>query len=396
MSNFRYLDYEGLATYTEHVKGYADGKIVYISDESEIPDPPKEGTLYVIGSEILMDEEIIIGTQTSNTSSWTGKSIDTRLHDGKRIAYYLPYSSVAGAPITLTLELSDEDNTTTPAIRTIYGGSYFNNVISGGSVIRMTYFENIIMNGATRGGWICDGNVAPPECQICDYGNLFADASAAAILPSTLTLPAYIRFVNGGRLLVKFNNNLSTELSGTLQVLTLPDRTTITLTTAAGESTGYKEHHNGLHILDIVMVEMNTNTKYGFVNTFYPKEATTTSSGLMSSSDKSKLDKLNHTPYCTCTTSASSTTKTAAATGFVLATGSVAYVNFIYTNNTLVPTLNIGSTGAKYIKYKGVVYNSTDNTNKLSWNAGGVYQFVYDGTYWVVVGDMPTTSTSVN
>ena len=159
MSDFRYLDYEGLATYTEQIKNYADSKIVYISDESEIPNPPKEGTLYVIGSNILRDEEIIIGTQTASTSSWIGQSIDTRLYDGKRIAYYLPYPSIFGVPSTLTLRLNGEANTTTPAIRIISEGGYFNNVIPGGSVIRMTYFENIMMNGDMRGGWICDGNV---------------------------------------------------------------------------------------------------------------------------------------------------------------------------------------------------------------------------------------------
>lgn len=155
MSDFRYLDYEGLATYTEHVKGYADGKIVYISDESEIPDPPKEGTLYVIGSEILMDEEIIIGTQAFTTSSWTGKSIDTRLHNGKRIAYYLPYTSYAGTVASLTLELSDEDNTTVQS-RIYANGTQLDQTIPGGCVIRMMYFENIVMNGSTISGWICD------------------------------------------------------------------------------------------------------------------------------------------------------------------------------------------------------------------------------------------------
>lgn len=160
MSDFRYLDYEGLATYTEHVKDYADGKIVYISDESEIPNPPKEGTLYVIGSEILMDEEIIIGTQSGQTSMWTGKSIDTRLHDGKRIAYYLPYPSIAGNPISLTLELSDEDNTTVQTRVFAYGEVQGQKVVPGGSVIRMMYFERVIMNGAAASNcWICDGSI---------------------------------------------------------------------------------------------------------------------------------------------------------------------------------------------------------------------------------------------
>ena len=185
MSDFRYLDYEGLATYTEHVKDYADGKIVYISDESEIPDPPKEGTLYVIGSEILMDEEIIIGTQTGQTSMWTGKSIDTRLHDGKRIAYYLPYTSYAGTVASLTLELSDEDNTTVQS-RIYANGTQLDQTVHGGSVVRMMYFENIIMNGSTISGWICDAimdnsqNCYEVSVDLTSYGDSTTDSNIPA------------------------------------------------------------------------------------------------------------------------------------------------------------------------------------------------------------------------
>lgn len=186
MSDFRYLDYEGLATYTEHVKEYADGKIVYISDESEIPNPPKEGTLYVIGSEILMDEEIIIGTQNGQTSNWTGKSIDTRLHDGKRIAYYLPFTSYAGTVASLTLELSDEDNTTVQS-RIYANGAQLDQTVHGGSVVRMMYFENIIMNGSTISGWICDAimdnsqNCYEVSVDLTSYG----DSSTSLNIPAT-------------------------------------------------------------------------------------------------------------------------------------------------------------------------------------------------------------------
>lgn len=185
MSDFKYLDYEGLATYTEQVKGYTDGKIVYLSDESEIPDPPKEGTLYVIGSEILIDEEIIIGTQTSSTSEWTGKSIDTRLHNGKRIAYYLPYPSVEGVISTLSLELSDEYDTITPRIRIMSEGGDFDRAIPGGSVIRMTYFENVMMNGAMRSGWICDGNIIQNNVT---YTGTLVDEQVAIFEGSTGTI----------------------------------------------------------------------------------------------------------------------------------------------------------------------------------------------------------------
>lgn len=476
MSDFRYLDYEGLATYTEHVKEYADGKIVYISDESEIPNPPKEGTLYVIGSEILMDEEIIIGTQTASTSSWTGKSIDTRLHDGKRIAYYLPYPSINGTPSTLTLELSDEDNTTTPPIRIIAEGGYFNKVIPGGSVIRMTYFENIVMNGTPRGGWICDGNIiqnnvtftgnpvdeqvatfegttgtikasgytiaksvpsdakftdtvythpttagnkhiptggsanqylkysssgtavwAEPEYQFCDYGNLYTGGTAVPRLPTTLQLSGNVKFINGGRLVVKFNNNYGQDLSivnNGLSAITFPDSTSMTLTYDVNRSAGYAETHIGNHYLDIIMYTIDDNTKYGYITGYsvpYANQANNATSA--TSADYASYSNV---VYATSATSAGTSSKVATISGntnFKLVTGAVAYVRFTYANTSPTLSLNVGSTGAKTIRYRSSVYN-TQTAQYPSWTAGDTVQFVYTGTYWDIVAPTITMKTS--
>lgn len=159
MSDLKYLDYNGLITYTDQVKDFVNSKIVYLEDESQIPDPPVEGTLYVIGSNILLDEEFIYGTQTSNTSNWTGNSIDTQLHNGKRIVFWSPYSSNI-LPQTLNLTFSDENNTQSGAISIYkYGNTPLYDEYPPGSVIRLIYLENVNVNGSIiANGWWCDAD----------------------------------------------------------------------------------------------------------------------------------------------------------------------------------------------------------------------------------------------
>lgn len=84
--------------------------------------------------------------------------------------------------------------------------------------------------------------------------------------------------------------------------------------------------------------------------------------------------------YATCSTSAGTTAKTASITGFTLATGARVFIKFSYTNTATAPTLNISSTGAKNIKHK----NANPIPSLLL--ANGVYEFVYDGSYWQLVG----------
>lgn len=84
--------------------------------------------------------------------------------------------------------------------------------------------------------------------------------------------------------------------------------------------------------------------------------------------------------YGACTVSASTKVKTVSCANFVLNTGSRIIVKFSNTNTASEPQLNVNSTGAKYIYYKDAkITPSFLVTN-------GVYEFVYDGTYWQYVG----------
>lgn len=94
--------------------------------------------------------------------------------------------------------------------------------------------------------------------------------------------------------------------------------------------------------------------------------------------------------YGTCSTAAATAAKAVTLTGFTLATGARVTVKFTVTNTAANPTLNINSTGAKAIYYKGAAITA----GYLA--ANKVYEFVYDGTNYVLVGDVDTNTTYSN
>ena len=91
--------------------------------------------------------------------------------------------------------------------------------------------------------------------------------------------------------------------------------------------------------------------------------------------------------YTTCSTAAATAAKTAALSGFKLGTGAFVIVKFSVTNTAASPTLNVNNTGAKAIRYKNVAISA----GYLA--ANKIYCFVYDGTYWQLVGDVDTNTT---
>lgn len=86
--------------------------------------------------------------------------------------------------------------------------------------------------------------------------------------------------------------------------------------------------------------------------------------------------------YGTCSTAASTVAKAVTCSGFVLTTGAQIVVKFTNTSTATAPTLNVNSTGAKTIQYQG--YSLVSGALRAS----GFYHFLYDGTYWQVVGPL--------
>lgn len=126
------------------------------------------------------------------------------------------------------------------------------------------------------------------------------------------------------------------------------------------------------------------------VRTHIHSNASSAEAGFMSSDDKDKLDSI---AYGTTSTAASTGTKVVTASGFKLQTGSQIDVKFTVTNTASVGNLklNVNSTGAIAIKYRGANLPSADTLT-----AGRVYRFVYDGTNYELVGDLDTAGSVTN
>lgn len=94
-------------------------------------------------------------------------------------------------------------------------------------------------------------------------------------------------------------------------------------------------------------------------------------------------------PYCTCSTSASVSAKIVnnAPNNFVLEQGVRILVNFTNSNSIATPTLNVNGTGAKYIKAYSTIAPLT-----YAWHADAFIEFVYDGTYWVLMNREPAST----
>lgn len=111
--------------------------------------------------------------------------------------------------------------------------------------------------------------------------------------------------------------------------------------------------------------------------------ASTSAAGLMSTADKGKLDVTNIV-YGTCSTAAATSAKEVTITGnsaWTLTTGSIVVVKFSNTNSASNLTLNVNGTGAKEIWYNNAKYTSSSNIVGGYANRYGMY--MYDGTYWV-------------
>lgn len=94
-------------------------------------------------------------------------------------------------------------------------------------------------------------------------------------------------------------------------------------------------------------------------------------------------------PYGTCSTAAATAAKTVSLTNFVLETGASVRIKFSNANSASTPTLNVNSTGAKNIRWNNANLPSTQY-----WTANQVIDFVYDGSYWQMIGAAKDNNTN--
>ena len=101
--------------------------------------------------------DVIVGTQTAVTGSWTGVAKFSELKDGQRIEYWLPYNGSGNATLNLTLSTGS----TTGAKNCYYSGtSRITTQYPAGNVIHLTYRESVSIAGSSTKytGWWADAN----------------------------------------------------------------------------------------------------------------------------------------------------------------------------------------------------------------------------------------------
>lgn len=192
------------------------------------------------------------------------------------------------------------------------------------------------------------------------------------------------------------------ELVAGANVTLTPDATNDKLTIAATNTTYTPASADPL--MDGTAA-VGTSVKYAREDHVHPTDTSRASNTafntfknnvVMSSIDGAKLSNISNENstiihYAACSTSAGTTAKTVAlAGGFNLITGSRIAIKFTVTNTASVSnlTLNVQESGAKPIRYRGAVLPSAGTLA-----ANRVYEFVYDGTNWELVGDLDTNST---
>lgn len=129
--------------------------------------------------------------------------------------------------------------------------------------------------------------------------------------------------------------------------------------------------------------------------------ATSSADGLMSSSDKSKLDSVDqnadHVFYGSCLTLTSQQDKVVTCSDYSLKDGRVVVVTFSQGNSAASITLNINDTGSKTVYFGGETAASTDATR---FKGSGTYWFIcrYVQSSWryYFIGVLDTTYTNAS
>lgn len=104
--------------------------------------------------------------------------------------------------------------------------------------------------------------------------------------------------------------------------------------------------------------------------------------------------QLGGTFFGTCASASNASVKVVSdCPGFVLYTGASIYIKFTQENSADISTmtLNVNSTGGKQIRRYGTIPLTADDCIK----AGMICNFVYDGTYWIWVGEMNVDTDTV-
>ena len=93
--------------------------------------------------------------------------------------------------------------------------------------------------------------------------------------------------------------------------------------------------------------------------------------------------------YGTCSTTATTTAKTATLTSYALVSGGRVSIKCTTSNTVSAPTMNINSKGAKAVWIEGAASSAS---NPALWDAGDILELVYDGTQYQIVSKSATNA----
>jgi len=112
--------------------------------------PEVEAELERIEGLISESDDVIIGTQTETTAAWTGNARFNELRSGQHIHYWIPKLSAPNVTLNLTLA----DGTETGA-KNVYinGNNRCGAHFASGNLVTMVYLENIQIGSSTYTGW---------------------------------------------------------------------------------------------------------------------------------------------------------------------------------------------------------------------------------------------------
>ena len=278
---------------------------------------------------------LIKGTQQSTTNAWKGEfpAGVSSYSDGLTINYYLPQNSNQNA---VTLNLSNS------GAKPVYLGdsnSQVTNQFSKGSVIRLTYLENIDNGDGTFGGWKVSAYVPGEGITRIDSGDgLTGGPITTATGTGTLkaNLNSYIKLQN--------DSSIVEEQQGRIYSVQLD-----------------KSNHLAVNV---PWIDSADNIK----------------------DDGIQGRIVNH--FAICNTSANTAAKTATiSTGTVtLENGLRVIVYFTNQNTAAQPTLNINNLGVTPIYYNKNRIGSTNNLETIGLLSGAIELIYYNGV-WNIVGN---------
>ena len=211
--SFAYIS-AGFSTATHNSDGiiHIENKDVSSDDNYSVYNKLQSDSLML--QSVKDSHNLVIGTQTSGTSSWTGNINTNSLYNGQVINYFLPKLSTSTV-VTLTLTLLD--NTQTDAIPVYFrGASRVSTHFPTGSVIQLTYLENITI-GTTiiEKGWFT--NAFYYEANYNYYDRLRVD----------FRVQADIENIYGNQIILRTDGNKYTSLCKSYGSSTTKEPTTL-------------------------------------------------------------------------------------------------------------------------------------------------------------------------